>query len=275
MPAVPRIDIEPPRGWSMPSLSELWQYRDVLYFLAWRDIRVRYRQTLLGIAWAVLQPVMLMLVFSLFLGKLAQVPSDGIAYPLFVLAGLVPWTLFAQSLGEVSHSLVANERLLTKVWFPRLALPLSAIGAPLVDFAFAAIVLGVLLALQGIAPRIEMLAIPFLVVLAPAAALSVGLWLAALNVRYRDVRYTLAFLIQFWMFATPVVYPASLLPEAWRAAYALNPMVGVVEGFRWALFPGTASPAGPIAISVTVVAVLLVGGLLFFNRMEASFADEV
>ena len=263
------------KGWAVPDLREIWEYRDVLYFLARRDVQVRYRQTFFGVAWAILQPLLMMAVFSVFLGRLAGVPSDGVPYPLFVYAALVPWQFFSQSLGESSHSLIANERLISRVYFPRLLIPVSTLGAPLVDFAFAGLVLGAMMAIYGVAPRASMLAIPLLIVLAGLAALSVGLWLSALNVRYRDVRHTLTFLMQFWLFATPVAYPASLVPESWRLLYALNPMTGVVEGFRWALFGTPVDVAMMIGPSVAVVVILAAGGLAYFGRMQATFADEI
>ena len=273
MSAIETTYIRPATGWTSLGLKELWEYRELLYFLTWRDIKVRYKQTALGAAWAIIQPVFMMLVFSLFFGRLAKVPSDGIPYPVFTFCALLPWQLFAHSLTESSNSLVANERLITKVYFPRLVVPIAAVLGGLVDFAIAFILLLGMMAYYGIVPGIAVLALPALILLAIMTALAVGLWLSALNVQYRDVRYTINFLVQFWLFATPVAYPSSLIPKAWRPLYGLNPMAGVVEGFRWALL-GKAQPPGPIlAVSIGVVLVLLLGGLYYFRRMEQQFAD--
>jgi len=267
--------IEPVRGHVSLDLRELWQYRELLYFLTWRDVKVRYKQTVLGAAWAVIQPVFMMVVFSLFFGRLAHVSSDGIPYPVFVYCALLPWQLFAHALTESSNSLVANERLITKVYFPRLVVPISAVLGGLIDFAIAFVILLLMMAYYGIAPTPAVLALPALVLFAIMTALAVGLWLSALNVKYRDVRYTINFLIQFWLFATPVAYSSSIVPEKWRALYGLNPMAGVVEGFRWALL-GKANPDGSLlAVSVAVVVLLTIGGLYYFRRMEAQFADVI
>jgi lipopolysaccharide transport system permease protein len=267
--------IEPVRGHVSLDLQELWQYRELLYFLTWRDVKVRYKQTVLGVAWAVIQPVFMMVVFSLFFGRLAHVSSDGIPYPVFVYCALLPWQLFAHALTESSNSLVANERLITKVYFPRLVVPISAVLGGLIDFAIAFVILLLMMAYYGIAPTRAIFALPALVLFAIITALAVGLWLSALNVKYRDVRYTINFLIQFWLFATPVAYSSSIVPEKWRAVYGLNPMAGVVEGFRWALL-GKANPDGALlGVSVVVVILILVVGLYYFRRMEAQFADVV
>ncbi len=273
--SAPVTIIQPPRGWVSLSLNELWEYRELLYFLVWRDIKVRYKQTVLGAAWAVLQPVMTMVVFSLFFGMLAKIPSDGVPYPLFAYAALVPWTFFAYAMSQSADSLVGSANLIKKVYFPRLIIPLASVMAGLVDFAIAFVVLIGMLLAYGIMPTIHVVWLPMLVLLSLITALGVGLWLSALNVRYRDVRYTLPFLTQFWLFATPIAYPSSLLPEGWRALYGLNPMVGVVEGFRWALL-GTDTAPGPVIIisSVTTLAIFL-GGLVYFHRMEESFADVI
>ncbi len=273
--SAPVTIIQPPRGWVSLGLNELWEYRELLYFLVWRDIKVRYKQTVLGAAWAVLQPVMTMVVFSLFFGMLAKIPSDGVPYPLFAYAALVPWTFFAYAMSQSADSLVGSANLIKKVYFPRLIIPLASVMAGLVDFAIAFVVLIGMLLAYGIMPTIHVVWLPMLVLLALITALGVGLWLSALNVRYRDVRYTLPFLTQFWLFATPIAYPSSLLPEGWRALYGLNPMVGVVEGFRWALL-GTDTAPGPVIIisSVTTLAIFL-GGLVYFHRMEESFADVI
>jgi len=253
----------------------VWTYRELLFFLIWRDVKVRYKQTVLGATWAILQPMMTMVVFSVFFGRLAKMPSDGIPYPVFAYAALLPWQLFAYALGESGNSLISNQGLITKVYFPRLVIPISAVLAGLVDFGIAFAVLLVLMLYYGIMPTAAVLLLPLFIVFALATALAVGLWLSALNVKYRDVRYTIPFLTQIWMFATPVAYPSSLVPEPWRALLGLNPMAGVVEGFRWALL-GKATPPGPILIvSVVAVIAMLVGGLLYFRKTESTFADIV
>ena len=258
-----------------PNLGEVWAYRELLYFLVWRDLKVRYKQTVLGIAWAVLQPLATTLVFAIFLGRLAGVPSDGVPYPVFAYAAMLPWQLFAHALTDSSNSLVANERLITKVYFPRLVIPLATILAGLVDFAIAFVVGIGLMAWHGIVPGPFIAAVPLFVALAVLAALAAGLWLSALNVEYRDVRYTLGFLVQIWLFATPVAYPSSLVPERWRALYGLNPMAGVVEGFRWALLGHGQPPGALLVVSTAVTFVVLAGGLWYFKRMERTFADVV
>ena len=271
---LPTTFIDPPSGWTSIGFRELWDYRELLYFLTLRDVKVRYKQTALGAAWAVIQPLFMMLVFSLFFGRLAKVPSDGIPYPIFTFCALLPWQLFAHALTESSNSLVANERLITKVYFPRLVVPMSAVLGGLVDFAVAFVILLVMMFYYRIVPTWAVLALPAFILLAVMTALGVGLWLSALNVKYRDVRYTINFLIQFWLFATPVAYPSSIVPERWRALYGLNPMAGVVDGFRWALL-GKQPPGAMLAVSVGVVLVILVGGLYYFRRMEQEFADVV
>ena len=236
---------------------------------------MRYKQTALGAAWVIIQPLLTMIVFTMFFGKLAKVPSDGIPYPLFVYTGLVPWTLFAYSLTESSGSLVANQNLITKVYFPRLIIPLASVLAGLVDFTISFCVLLLFMLYYGVVPTVFVLAVPAFVLLAVLAALSVGIWLSALNVEFRDVRYTIPFLTQLWLFVTPLAYASSLIPEKWRWVYGLNPMAGVVEGFRWALIGRTETPSLVLAASVPVVAVLLAGGIYYFRRMERSFADVV
>jgi len=256
-------------------LRELWEYRELMYFLTWRDIKVRYRQTALGVAWAIIQPVLTMVVFSLFFGRLARVPSDGVPYPIFSLVGLVPWTFVANGLTQSSNSLVQSERIITRVYFPRLAVPIAAVLGGVVDFALAfAVLLGMMLA-YGRAPTWGILWILPLLLLALAIALGSGLWLAALNVRYRDVRYAVPFLTQIWLFATPIAYPSSLLGDPWRVVYALNPMVGVVEGFRWALLGTGAAPGRLIVVSLFVAVLVLAGGVIYFRRMERTFADVI
>lgn len=272
---LPALLITPPNRWIPLQLAELWDYRELLYFLVWRDIKVRYKQTALGAAWAVMQPLFMMLVFSLFFGRLAKVPSDGIPYPVFTFCALIPWQLFANALTESSNSLIGNQNLITKVYFARLVIPIAAVLSGLVDFLIAfAILIGMML-FYGIVPGVAILALPGFILLAVLTALAVGLWLSALNVQYRDVRYTMNFLVQFWLFATPVAYPSSIVPESWRALYGLNPMAGVVEGFRWALLGKSAPPSAMLFVSLAVVLVLLIGGLYYFRRMEQEFADIV
>ncbi len=272
--SVPVLILRPSSGFLRLNLRDLWEYRELLYFLVWRDVKVRYKQTALG-AWAILQPVMTMLVFSVFFGRLAKVPSDGIPYPVFAFTALLPWQLFAYALTESGNSLVASQNLITKVYFPRLVIPIAAGLAGLVDFAIAFLVLLVLMRYYGIVPTAAIVWLPLFLLLAVVTALSVGLWLSALNVKYRDVRYTIPFLTQFWMFATPVAYPASLVPERWRALYGLNPMAGVVEGFRWALLGKTDAPGPLLTVSIAAVLVMLIGGLRYFRRTESTFADIV
>lgn len=268
------IHIRPSSGWVSLRIADLWEYRELVYFLVWRDIKVRYKQTALGAGWAVLQPLASMAVFSLFFGRLAHMPSDGIPYPLFSLAALVPWTFFANGLSQASASIVTNQHLVTKVYVPRLAIPLATVLAGLMDLGIAGLVLVVAILCRGRVPGAGALWVLPLSLLAVAAALGSGLWLAALNVRYRDVKYVVPFLTQLWLFVTPVAYPTSLLPARWRAVYALNPMVGVVEGYRWALFGGQA-PTTLIASSIAGALLLLCTGAMYFRRVERTFADIV
>jgi lipopolysaccharide transport system permease protein len=256
-------------------LHALWEHRELLFFLVWRDIKVRYRQTVLGIMWAVLQPLAIAMSISMLFGRLVHVPQGELPYPVFAYAGMVLWQLFSQGMLECSNSLLANQQLVTKVYFPRLFLPLSTVLASLLDFAISLLVLAGFLGWFRIAPQVGLLLIPVFVIMTAATALGIGLWLAALNVKYRDVRYTLAFLIQFWFFATPIAYPSSAVPERWQALYALNPMVGIVEGFRWALRGAGALPGQSLAISAGVIAVIFVGGLYYFQRTEDTFADYI
>ena len=267
--------IRPSQGWASLRLGEIWDYRELLYFLIWRDIKVRYKQTVLGAAWAIIQPVFAMAVFSVFLGRLAKVPSDGLPYPIFTYCALLPWQLFAYAMAESGNSLVASQNLITKVYFPRLVIPIAAVLAGMMDFAIAFVVLLGMMIYYGITPTVAIWTLPLFLLLAIATALAIGLWLSALNVTYRDVRYTIPFLTQIWLFATPVAYPSSLLPEKWRALYGLNPLAGVVEGFRWALLGKAEGPGPLLAVSVVMVLVLLVGGLYYFRRMEKTFADVV
>ena len=267
--------MEPSRGWVALRLREVWEYRELLYFLVWRDVKVRYKQTALGAAWAIIQPFMTMVVFSLFFGKLAGVPSDGIPYPIFSFAALVPWTLFAYGLSQSSNSLVGSASLIKKVYFPRLVIPLASLLSGLVDFVLAFLVLLAMMAYYAVLPSARMLVLPLVLALALLTALGAGLWLSALNVQYRDVRYVVPFLTQLWMFATPVAYSSTLLPEPWRILYGLNPMVGVIETFRWALL-GTQLTAGPASlVSAAVALALAVSGTFYFRRMEKTFADVV
>jgi lipopolysaccharide transport system permease protein len=267
--------IRPSTGWSALNLRDIWHHRELLYFLIWSDLKLRYKQTSLGAVWAVLQPFLTMIVYSIFLGRLARVPSDGIAYPVFVYTALVPWTFFANALTTSSLSLIRHERVITKVYFPRLIIPISAIAAGLVDFGIAFVLLIGIVLFYGIVPGMAVLLLPLFMVLATATALAVSLWLSALNVQYRDVRYTVPFLIQVWMFVTPIIYPSSLVPERWHVLYGLNPMAGVVEGFRWSLL-GLENPSFPILLaSAAMTLVILIGGLFYFRRMEQTFADVV
>jgi lipopolysaccharide transport system permease protein len=268
------VDIEPSSGMRPIEVRELWTYRELLYFLVWRDIKVRYKQTVLGAAWAILQPVMTMAVFALFLGRLAHMPSDGLPYPLFSFSGVVPWIYFATAVTGGAMSVVGSQQLISKVYFPRLLVPLAATVTPLVDFTIAMGTLGAMLVWYHAAPGAAVVWLPLMILLAVATAFAVSLWLSALMVVYRDVRYVVPFFMQFWMFATPVAYPASLVPERWRVLYGLNPMTGVIEGFRWALVGGP--PPGPIVlVSAAAVALLLVSGLFFFRRLEGTFADVI
>jgi len=275
-PRIPQVmRIQANKGWVSLKLRELWDYRELFYFLVWRDVKVRYKQTVLGTAWAIIQPLLTVLIFSLFFGRLAKVPSDGIPYPLFSITALVPWTFFSYGLNQSSNSLVGSANLITKVYFPRLAVPISSVVAGTVDFLLAFCVLLMMMLHYRVAPTRNIVFLPLLFLLTLTASLGVGLWLSALNVKFRDVRLVLPFLVQIWMFATPIAYPSSLLHEPWRTVYGLNPMVGVVEGFRWALL-GVKSPPGPmVAVSGAISILLLFGGLIYFRRMEKTFADLV
>ena len=270
-----RLRIQPSSGWGSLNLGELWAHRELVYFLTWRDVKVRYKQTALGALWAILQPVMTMAVFALFFGRLAKVPSDGVPYPLFAFTALVPWMFFSNGLTQASNSLVHNANLLTKVYFPRLAIPISTVMAGALDFVLSFGVLVALVAYYGITPTANVFWLPLFALLALVTSLGVGLWAAAINVQFRDVRYTIPFLTQFWMFGTPVAYPSSLLPEPWRTVFGINPMVGVVEGFRWSLVGAKTAPGPIIALSSLVAVALLVSGAYYFRRMERTFADIV
>jgi lipopolysaccharide transport system permease protein len=253
----------------------VWYYRELLYFLIWRDVKVRYKQTVIGAGWAILQPLMTMVVLTVIFGKFAKIPSDGLPYSLFAFAGLLPWNYFSQAVSRSGASLVGNARLISKVYFPRLLVPISAAVSPLVDFAITFIVLVGMMIWYGVVPTWSMLALPVLVLLALLTAVAVGLWLSALNVRYRDIGHAIPFLIQFWMFASPVVYPVSLIPEKWRVLYSLNPMAGVIEGFRWALLGKESPDFGVIVLSTAGVIAMLTGGVVYFTRVEQTFADVV
>jgi lipopolysaccharide transport system permease protein len=266
---------EPSHGWLSLRMGELWTYRELLYFLTWRDIKVRYKQAALGVAWAILQPLLTMLIFSVIFGQLAKLPSDGIPYPVFSFAALLPWQLFAGALQRAGTSLVTNNNLITKVYFPRLVIPLSAVAAGVIDFAISFLVLLGLMLYYGIHPTWAILTVPFFVLFALLTALSVSLWLSALNVQYRDVQHMIPFIIQAWMYASPVAYSVGLVPGGiWRVIYGLNPMAGVIQGFRWALL-GANPPDELMLISIFMVLALLVSGLYYFRRMEKSFADVV
>ena len=269
------LRITPPGRWWVLPFGELWEYRELLYFLVWRDIKVRYKQTAIGVVWVVLQPLLTMAVFTLFFGRLAKLPSQGLPYPIFYFAALVPWTYFSGALQNATNIVVENQRVITKVYFPRLILPLSAVLSGLVDFAIGFIVLAGMTLGYRMRPSVAALWLPVMLLLAITTALGVGLWLSALNALYRDVRYVMPFLIQFWMFASPVAYPSSLVPERWRWLYGLNPMAGVIDGFRWAL-TGHGQPPGRLLLaSAFAVLVVLLGGLFFFQRMEGTIADRV
>jgi lipopolysaccharide transport system permease protein len=273
--AAPVIFIRPSKGLVALRLGELWQYRELLYFLIWRDVKVRYKQTALGAAWAVVQPFVTMVIFSLFFGRLARVPSDGMPYPIFAYCALVPWGFFANGLNMGSNSLVDSANLIRKVYFPRLAIPIATVLSGIVDFCIAFLMLLGMMAYYGRVPGVNIIWLPLLLLLGLTAALGTSLWLSALNVQYRDVRYTIPFLTQIWMFATPIAYPSSLVPEHWRAVYGLNPMVGVVEGFRWALLGVNTRPESILIASTVASLAILLSGAMYFRRMEETFADVV
>jgi lipopolysaccharide transport system permease protein len=268
--------IKPARGWSLINLRDLWQFRELIYFMTWRDLKVRYKQTFLGVGWAILKPFLTMVVFTIFFGNLAKIQTEGFPYPIFNFTALLPWELFSVALNVASHSLVQNRQMITKIYFPRIILPLSTVVAGLVDFAVAFVILILMLFYYHYPLRVEVLTLPLFLLLAMITSLGVGLWLSALNVLYRDFGYITPFLTQFLMFITPIAYPASLVPEKWRLFYALNPMTGVVEGFRWAMLGSTqSSPFSLLAISTPVAILLLISGMIYFRRMERLFADMV
>jgi len=278
---LPTITIKPSSGWAALRLGDLWEYRELLYFFVWRDVKIRYKQTLLGAAWAILQPLTTMLVFTIFFGRLAHVGSDGLPYPVFSFAGLLPWTFFADGLNKGSASMVGDAALIRKIYFPRLLLPISSVLGGLVDFAITFVVLLVLMVFYGVWPTATIVFLPLMLLIAVGSALGVGMWLSALNVQYRDIRFIVPFFIQIWLFVTPVIYPATKVTR-WLAAhrlpgwlYGLNPMTGVVEGFRWALL-GTGTAPGPVlAASAAMSLAMLIAGAFYFRRMERTFADVV
>ncbi len=269
------VGIAPSTGWAPLRLHDVWEYRELLYFLIWRDIKVRYKQTVLGAAWAVIQPFFAMVVFSLFFGRLAKIPSDGLPYPIFSYAAMVPWMFFANGLSQASNKLVGSADLIKKVYFPRLLIPLAAVCSGIIDFLLAFLVLLGMMLYYGIVPTLAALWLPMFFVLALITALGVGLWLSALNIQFRDIQYVVPFLTQIWLFATPIAYPSSLLPAAWRPVYGLNPMVSVVEGFRWALLGAVEAPGRMVGVSTLAALALLLSGAFYFRRMESTFADVV
>lgn len=266
--------IAPTRGWVALRLRDLWEYRELFYFLIWRDVKVRYKQTLLGIIWVILQPLATMLIFTFVFGRLVKVPSDGLPYPIFAYAGLLPWQFFAGALAGSANSMVGSANLIKKVYFPRLIVPIASVLSNLVDFFISFGILLILMVYFQVTPTLGVILLPFFLLIMLLAVTGMGLWLSTLNVKYRDIRYVVPFLLQFWMYATPVVYPSSLLGEPWRTLYGLNPMVGVVEGFRWALL-GSRPPGAMLAVSSIVTVLLFITGAFYFRRMEREFADVV
>jgi lipopolysaccharide transport system permease protein len=271
---IPTLIIRPPKKWVPVDFHELWEYRELLHSFVARDVKVRYKQTALGFIWVIVQPLFMMLVFTLIFGGFAKIPSDGVPYPLFSFAALLPWTLFSEGLTRSTTSMVHNASIMTKVYFPRLIMPISGILSPLVDFFIAFIILILMMVYYGFVPTIAIFLLPLFIVLALATSLAVGLWLSALNIKYRDFQYTLPFIIQLGLYASPVVYPSSMIPAQYRLFYGLNPMAGVIEGFRWVLL-GAEPPGAMILVSIFVVVILLVGGLFYFKKMEQYFADVV
>jgi len=271
----PLIRITPPSRWWEMRFGEMWEYRELLYFFVWRDIKVRYKQTAIGAAWAVLQPLLTMIVFTLFFGRLAHIPSEGLPYPIFYYSALLPWMYFSASLQNATNTIVENQRVITKVYFPRMALPLSSVLSGLVDFAISFLMFVAMMIYFGIRPSAAILWLPVFLLLALLTALGVGLWLSALNAIYRDVRYVVPFLVQFWMFASPVAYPSSLVPGKWRWLYGINPMAGVIEGFRWSLAGHGEPPGRLILVSSGVVLLVLLSGVAYFQKMETTIADVV
>jgi lipopolysaccharide transport system permease protein len=275
LPDRPMVTIEPGRSWLVADLRDVWQFRELLYFLAWRDVKVRYKQTALGVAWAVLQPMLTMVIFTLLFGTLAGIGSDGIPYPLFAYSGLVLWTFFASALGHSGNSLVGNANLITKTYFPRMIIPAAAVGAGLVDMGIAFVMQLVLMAVYGVGIGVGIAVVPLLMLLMTLLALGTGMWLSAVNVRWRDVRFVVPFLVQLWMFASPVIYPSSMLPSAWRWLLIVNPVTGIIENFRVALFGGRSFDWTALAASTAITLLLLAGSASFFHRTEKSFADVI
>jgi lipopolysaccharide transport system permease protein len=274
-PSQPLLRIAPLSQWWALPFRELWLYRELLYFFVWRDVKIRYKQTVIGAAWAVLQPLLLMIVFTLFFGRLAHIPTDGLPYPVFYYSALLPWMYFAASLQSATSTIVDNQRVITKVYFPRLDLPLSAVLSGLVDFAISFLMFVAIMAYYHVRPTASLIWLPAFLLLTVLTALGAGLWLSALNAIYRDVRYVVPFLVQFWLFASPLVYPSSRVPEKWRGMYGLNPMAGVIEGFRWSLTGHGKPSARLLSESVIVVALLVLSGLAYFQKMETTVADVV
>lgn len=268
------ILIKPLRGWIPINLHELWTYREILYFLVWREIKLRYKQTILGVTWAIIQPFFMMVLFTLFFGKFVDIPSEGIPYPLFSYAALLPWMLFSEGIIRSVNSLTQDANLIKKIYFPRLIMPLSGSISPLVDFVFSFAVFIGLMFYFRFSLTLRIFWLPVFLILALITSLAVGLWLSAINVQYRDVRYVTPFLIQFWFFSSPVVYSSISLPKSWQLLYGLNPMVSVIEGFRWVLL-GTKPPTSLMIVSVTIVLIILISGAFYFRRMEKTFADVV
>ncbi|MGD9814189.1 MAG: ABC transporter permease [Hyphomonadaceae bacterium] len=273
--SAPVVELRPDRGWLDLDLGAVWRYRELFIVLMMRDIQVLYKQALLGAGWAILQPVFAVVIFTIVFGYFANMPSNGIPYPVFAFAGVLPWTYFAEAVRRSGTGLVTDAELVRKVYFPRLVMPLANVVSPLLDFAIAFVVLLILMAFYGMAPSLKMLVVIPLMMVAALLALSIGLWLGPINVRFRDIKHTLPFMLQIWMYASPIVYPLSMVPEQWQGLYALNPMVGVIEGFRWAVFDQGAPNFGALAISGVIIALLLVGGLIFFRRAERTFADVI
>lgn len=270
----PILVICPPKKWVPIDFQEIWKYRNLLYNFISRDIKIRYKQTVFGFLWVIIQPVIMMIIFSIIFGRFANIPSDGIPYPIFSFVALTPWTLFSEGLSRSATGMVANAGIITKVYFPRLIIPISGVLSPLVDFCIASIILIIMMAYYGIIPTLNFLCIPLFILLAIITALAIGLWISALNVKYRDFQYTLSFILQLGLYASPIAYPISIIPEQYRLIYALNPMVGVIEGFRWALL-GVKLPITEICISIGVVIIILIGGLFYFKKTEQYFADVI
>ena len=271
----PTFDITPPKDWLDLNVREAWENRELLYFLVWRDLKVRYKQTAIGIGWVIMQPFFTMLIFSFFFGRLAKMPSQGLPYPVFYYCALLPWMYFATALTNATNTVVEQEKVITKVYFPRVLLPLSAVISGLVDFAVSLVMLIIMMTVYHLTPKPTAFLVPVFLLLAIATALGTGLWLSALNAIYRDVRYTIPFLVQVWMFASPVAYPSTLVPERWRWVYGLNPMTGVIEGFRWSLTGVGQPPSALLLVSSGAVVGLLFGGLIYFKNMEGTIADRI